>query len=69
MRQSCIYGYHQFGLEDQGWVAWFIIAAILGKDLIIYGDGKQIRDILFIDDMVDCYERAVENIDKIITIP
>ncbi len=61
-RQSCIYGYHQFGIEDQGWVAWFIICAVLGNDISIYGDGKQIRDILFVDDLIDCYLEAVNNI-------
>ncbi len=63
-RQSCIYGYRQFGVEDQGWVAWFIIAFVLGKKVTIYGDGKQVRDILFIDDLIDCYEKAIENIDR-----
>ena len=62
-RQSCIYGYHQFGIEDQGWVAWFIICAVLGKSITIYGDGKQIRDILFIDDLIDCYINAMKRID------
>ena len=59
-RQSCIYGPRQFGIEDQGWVAWFIIAAQLGKPLSIYGDGKQVRDLLFIDDLLDVYDAAVE---------
>jgi CDP-paratose 2-epimerase len=63
-RQSCIYGYRQFGIEDQGWVAWFTIAAVLGKPITIYGDGRQVRDILFIDDLVACYLAAVENIEK-----
>ena len=58
MRQSCIYGYHQFGVEDQGWVAWFCIAAALGSGITIYGDGKQVRDVLFIDDLVRAYEAA-----------
>ena len=62
-RQSCIYGYNQFGVEDQGWVAWFTIAAILGKPLTIFGDGKQVRDVLFIDDLVDLYIESVGNID------
>lgn len=57
-RQSCIYGYRQFGAEDQGWVAWFMIAAQLGRAITLYGDGKQIRDILFIDDLVDAYDAA-----------
>lgn len=63
MRQSCIYGYRQFGIEDQGWVAWFIIAALKRRPIKIYGDGKQIRDILFIDDLLNAYESAVNNID------
>ena len=61
MRQSCIYGYRQFGIEDQGWVAWFCIAAVLGKKITIFGDGKQVRDVLFIDDLVNCYKLAYEN--------
>lgn len=63
MRQSCIYGYRQFGIEDQGWVAWFIIAALKGYPISIYGDGKQVRDILFIDDLLDAYEAVVDRID------
>jgi CDP-paratose 2-epimerase len=63
MRQSCIYGTRQFGVEDQGWVAWFIIAAITGRPITIYGDGKQVRDVLFIDDLLDAYNLAVDNID------
>lgn len=65
MRQSCIYGYRQFGVEDQGWVAWFCIAVVLGKQITVYGDGKQIRDVLFIDDLVRAYELAYENRDRI----
>lgn len=57
-RQSCIYGYRQFGAEDQGWVAWFMIAAQLGKLVTVYGDGRQVRDILFIDDLLDAYDAA-----------
>jgi len=60
-RQSCIYGKRQFGVEDQGWVAWFIIAALLGRPLSIYGDGKQVRDILYIDDLIDAYMLAAKN--------
>lgn len=62
-RQSCIYGTRQFGVEDQGWVAWFIIAAITGKPITVYGDGKQVRDILFVDDLLNAYDLAVEKID------
>jgi len=62
-RQSCIYGPRQFGIEDQGWVAWFIIAATMIQPITIYGDGKQIRDILFIDDLVRLFETALKKID------
>jgi CDP-paratose 2-epimerase len=62
-RQSCIYGYRQFGMEDQGWVAWFSIAHQQGIPVTIYGTGKQVRDILFIDDLVDCYLASIERID------
>jgi CDP-paratose 2-epimerase len=64
-RQSCIYGLHQFGMEDQGWVAWFIIAVLTGKPITIYGDGKQVRDVLFIDDLMNAYDLALDNIDKL----
>ena len=64
-RQSCIYGPHQYGLEDQGWVAWFGICASLDLDLTIYGDGTQIRDVLYIDDLIELYEKAILDIDKI----
>ena len=47
-RQSCIYGPHQFGIEDQGWLAWFTIATTLGRPLTIYGNGKQVRDVLHV---------------------
>ena len=62
-RQSCIYGTRQFGVEDQGWVAWFTIAAITGRPITIYGDGKQVRDVLWVDDLIDLYLRAIERID------
>jgi CDP-paratose 2-epimerase len=65
LRQSCIYGYRQFGIEDQGWVAWFLIAHCVGRDVTIYGDGKQVRDILFIDDLVDAYLAAIEKIEEV----
>src|SRR5260370_8709695 len=60
-RQSCIYGYRQFGVEDQGWVAWFMIASVLKRPLTIYGDGKQVRDVLFIEDLVDAFEAVASN--------
>jgi CDP-paratose 2-epimerase len=58
-RQSCIYGPRQFGAEDQGWVAWFVIAAILGRVVTIFGDGKQVRDVLHVDDLLRAYEAAI----------
>ncbi|HZY44294.1 MAG TPA: NAD-dependent epimerase/dehydratase family protein, partial [Anaerolineae bacterium] len=64
LRQSAIYGPRQFGIEDQGWLAWFIIAAVSGKLITIYGDGKQVRDVLFIDDLIDLYETAITKIDQ-----
>ena len=63
-RQSCIYGYRQFGVEDQGWVAWFMIAALLGRPITIYGDGKQVRDVLFIEDLLDAFDLAAANIER-----
>ena len=62
-RQSCIYGYRQFGIEDQGWLAWFIIAALKGHPITIFGDGKQVRDVLFIDDLLAFYDAAIENVE------
>ena len=63
LRQSCIYGTRQFGIEDQGWVAWFIIAAVTGRSLTLYGTGKQVRDILYIDDLVDFFLLVSDDID------
>lgn len=63
-RQSCIYGPHQYGIEDQGWLAWFLIAALLRKPLVIYGNGKQVRDLLHVDDLLRAYEHAIEHIDR-----
>ena len=62
-RQSCIYGPRQFGVEDQGWVAYFLIAATLGRPITIYSDGKQVRDLLHVDDLIDAYEMAIAHID------
>jgi CDP-paratose 2-epimerase len=52
---SCIYGPHQFGTEDQGWVAHFLIQASKGLPITLYGDGRQVRDVLFVDDLVDAF--------------
>jgi CDP-paratose 2-epimerase len=64
-RMSCIYGPHQFGTEDQGWVAHFLIRALHGQPITIYGDGKQVRDILFVDDLLDAFELAQTNIERL----
>lgn len=61
-RMSCIYGLHQFGTEDQGWVAHFIINALAQRTITLYGDGKQVRDILFIDDLIEALLLARKNI-------
>lgn len=65
MRQSCIYGPRQFGVEDQGWVAWFMIAALTDRPITIYGDGRQVRDILHVDDLIDAFEAAAANIGRV----
>ena len=54
-RMSCIYGPHQCGTEDQGWVAHFLIHALQGQPIMLYGDGKQVRDVLFVEDLVDAF--------------
>ncbi len=59
-RMSCIYGPRQFGTEDQGWVAHFLVRALARRPLNVYGDGKQVRDILYIDDLVDALMLASE---------
>ncbi|QJD96832.1 NAD-dependent epimerase/dehydratase family protein [Mucilaginibacter robiniae] len=64
-RMSCIYGPHQFGTEDQGWVAHFLISALEGKPLTIYGDGKQVRDVLYVKDLIRAMKTAQENMDSL----
>jgi CDP-paratose 2-epimerase len=64
-RMSCIYGPHQFGTEDQGWVAHFIIQTLRRQALVLYGDGLQVRDVLFVDDLVDAMMRAHAQIDRV----
>lgn len=64
-RQSCIYGRRQFGIEDQGWVAHFVIAAVLGRPINIYGDGRQVRDLLHVSDLIRAYERGIQKIDEL----
>jgi len=60
-RQSCIYGQRQFGIEDQGWVAWFSIASLLDRPITLYGDGWQTRDVLNVKDLARAYEAAWVN--------
>jgi CDP-paratose 2-epimerase len=64
-RMSCIYGPRQFGTEDQGWVAHFILRAQRGEPITLYGDGKQVRDILYIDDLVQAFMLAEQNAQKL----
>jgi CDP-paratose 2-epimerase len=61
-RMSCIYGPHQLGTEDQGWVAHFMLSSLLDQPIAIYGDGKQVRDVLFIDDLVDALLLGQEHV-------
>jgi CDP-paratose 2-epimerase len=63
LRQSCIYGAHQYGTEDQGWVAHFVHSILQDRPLTIYGDGKQVRDLLDARDLSRLYELAIEKID------
>jgi CDP-paratose 2-epimerase len=65
LRMSCIYGPRQFGTEDQGWVAHFLIRALAGEVISIYGDGRQVRDILHIRDAVAAYRAVLDNIDDV----
>jgi CDP-paratose 2-epimerase len=65
LRQSCIYGPHQFGIEDQGWVAWFTLRALLDKPVTIYGDGMQVRDVLHSDDLIAVFDAAIERIGRV----
>ncbi|HVE45916.1 MAG TPA: NAD-dependent epimerase/dehydratase family protein [Acidimicrobiales bacterium] len=64
-RMSCIYGPHQCGNEDQGWVAHFLMQAMAGEPITLYGDGRQVRDILFVDDLVDAMLLALDDVDRL----
>lgn len=55
-RLSCIYGERQFGVEDQGWLSWFVIATLTNKPITIYGDGKQVRDVLYVSELVEAFD-------------
>jgi len=60
-RMSCIYGERQFGVEDQGWVSWFAIATLTSKPITIYGDGKQVRDVLYVEDLVNVFDKFLNS--------
>ncbi len=64
-RMSCIYGPHQFGTEDQGWVAHFLIRALEGKPITLYGDGMQVRDVLFVEDLVQAFLLAQAHMERL----
>jgi len=63
-RQSGIYGPHQFGIEEQGWLAWFCNSLLFRKPVTIYGDGKQVRDVLYVDDLIRAFDLTFKNIKK-----
>lgn len=65
LRMSCVYGPRQFGSEDQGWVAHFLISALEQRPVTIYGDGHQVRDLLYVDDAVDAYVKAFRRIGEV----
>lgn len=65
LRMSCIYGPRQMGTEDQGWVAHFLIRALAGEPISIYGDGRQVRDILNVGDAVEAYMSAWRHIERV----
>ena len=65
LRKSCIYGPRQFGTEDQGWVAHFLIRALRDEPIVIYGDGRQVRDVLHVSDAVAAYRSVLDNIDSL----
>ncbi len=64
-RMSCIYGPRQFGTEDQGWVAHFLIRALRGEPITLYGDGLQVRDVLFVGDLVEAFLLARANVERL----
>lgn len=65
LRMSCIYGPHQFGNEDQGWIAHFLIRALAGMPITLYGDGLQVRDVLHVSDAVAAYRAVLADIDRL----
>jgi CDP-paratose 2-epimerase len=64
-RMSCLYGPRQFGTEDQGWVAHFLISALAGRPITIYGDGYQVRDVLYVEDAVKAYLLGIDAIENV----
>jgi CDP-paratose 2-epimerase len=64
-RMSCIYGPHQFGNEDQGWIAYFLLRALQHKPITLYGDGCQVRDVLYVNDLVNALLIAQANMDRL----
>lgn len=64
-RMSCIYGPHQWGTEDQGWIAHFLLRALAGEPITIFGDGMQVRDALYVEDLVDALLLAREHLDAL----
>ena len=64
-RMSCIYGPRQCGTEDQGWVAHFLLRALAGEPITIYGDGMQVRDVLYIDDLLDAFHLAMSHLPRL----
>ncbi len=65
VRQSCIYGPNQYGHEDQGWISWILMCSIFKKKINIFGDGLQVRDILYIDDLIRLYELIILNLKNV----
>jgi CDP-paratose 2-epimerase len=64
-RMSCIYGPHQHGTEDQGWVAHFVLRALAGETITVFGDGAQVRDVLWVEDLVDAFLRVRDRIHEL----
>ena len=67
LRMSCIYGPRQLGTEDQGWLAHFLYSVRAGRPISIYGDGRQVRDVLYVDDAVDAYLALFREPDRSLT--
>lgn len=64
-RMSCIYGPHQHGTEDQGWVAHFLLRTLAGEAITIYGDGAQVRDVLWVEDLLEAFVRVRDAMDDL----